>query len=258
MPWPPSAANGRRASVGADPAQSWPASDTVELWLWDLDAPDAGGQADRDILSPDECARADRFIVPHGARRFAAGRARMRRALAAAVGTPAAAVPLGVGANGKPTLPGGPEFNLSHSGSLALFAMATFPVGVDIERIRSIETGVACLVFSPSELREWAEAGHSQTMFYRGWTRKEAVLKAQGGSLAEIRSFSVSFGQAGFLHGDPAWHIADVPVPAGYAAAVAAPRQEWHVVHRSGPDVQRAPLPGGGAAPVLRTPPSKG
>ncbi len=237
MPLPIWATTGRHGTVGAEAATGWPAPGIVRLWLWDLDAPDAGGQADRAILSPDERARADRFIVPHASRRFTAGRAKMRRALAAATGMPAAAVPLGIGANGKPVLAGGPEFNLSHSGPLALFAMATFQVGVDIERLRSIETGVASLVFSSSELREWAAAGHSQTMFYRGWTRKEAVLKARGGSLAEIHSLSISLGKAGFLHGDPAWHIADVPVPAGYAAAVAAPCRDWQIVHQSGLDI---------------------
>ena len=229
-PSPRWARTGRRGSVGAEASGGWPPPDVIRLWQWDLDAPGAGDEADRAILSPEERARADRFVVPHGARRFTAGRARMRRILAAVVGMPADALLLSVGTNGKPLLHGAPEFNLSHSGAVALFALAAFPVGVDIERIRPVDRGVAELVFSASELEEWGAAGRHEAIFYRGWTRKEAVLKARGGTLAEMKSLSVSLGNAGFLKGEPAWHIADVPAPQDYAAALAAPCGGWRVV----------------------------
>ena len=215
--------------MGGEASRAWPSPDLVQLWLWDLDAPGMGGEADWALLSTEEQARADRFVVPHGTRRFTAGRAKLRRILAGFVGSTAEALPLGVGANGKPFLPGGPQFNLSHSGALALLALAPFPVGVDIERCRPVEPGVAKLVFTPAEWAEWAAAGCSETVFYRGWTRKEAVLKAQGATLADMKSVTVSLGQPGVLRGEPAWQIADLAAPAGYAAAVAAPCRGWRV-----------------------------
>ncbi len=158
-----------------------------------------------------------------------AGRAQVRRILAEFVGGTAAALPLTAGANGKPFVPGGPQFNLSHSGPLAVLALAPFPVGVDVEQCRPVESGVAKLVFTPAELAEWAAAGCSEAVFYRGWTRKEAVLKAQGATLADMKSVTVSLGQPGVLRGEPAWQIADVAAPDGYAAAVAAPCRGWQV-----------------------------
>ena len=210
-------------------APHWPPPNEVQLWRWDLDAPGAGGEADRAILSAAEQARADRFIVAQGTRRYTAGRAQMRRVLAAATGLSPAGLPLAAGDNGKPFLPGGPEFNLSHSGDAALFALAAFPVGVDVERCRPVQKGVAELVFTPAEQAEWAASGWAEAAFYRRWTRKEAVLKALGGSLAQITSLEVSLGNPGVVRGEPAWQVVDVPAGDGYAAAVAAPCRGWRV-----------------------------
>ncbi len=201
----------------------------VRLWRWDLDTPGAGGEADRAILSDSERARADRFVVAHGTRRFTAGRARMRRVLAEVLGMVPGALAIQEGDRGKPFLPGGPEFNLSHTGAVALFAVAAFPVGVDVERCRPLEPGVADLVFTAAERAAWAESGWAEAVFYRGWTRKEAVLKARGGSLAQMSSIEVSLDHPGVLRGEPAWQIVDVLVAEGYAAAVAAACRGWRV-----------------------------
>ena len=221
----------RRAFVAADGL----ASDVVQLWQWDLDAAGAGGDADRAVLSDEERARADRFVVASATRRFTAGRARLRNTLASVVGGAPAALPVMAGPNGKPYLPGGPEFNLSHSGPVALFGVAPFPLGVDVEHQRPIEPGVADLVFTASELAEWRAAGQAAGVFYRGWTRKEAVLKALGRTLAEMKSVTVALGHPGVLRGEPAWQIADVALVNGYAAAVAAPCRGWRLEWAAGP-----------------------
>ncbi len=211
----------------------WPRPDVVQLWQWDLDAgsdaPGGGVDADRALLSAAERARADRFLVAHGGRRFTAGRAAMRRVLAGVVGLPPAQLALFEGDKGKPYLPAGPEFNLSHSGPVAVFALAAFPVGVDVELCRPVERGVADLVFTAAEQAEWAASGWAEAAFYRGWTRKEAVLKARGDSLGQMKSFAVSLGHPGVLRGEPAWQIVDVAVGHGYAAAVAAPCRGWRL-----------------------------
>ena len=155
--------------------------------------------------------------------------AAMRRVLAGVVGLPPADLALLEGDKGKPFLPGGPEFNLSHTGPLALLALAAFPVGVDVELCRPVERGVADLVFTAAERAEWAASGWADAAFYRGWTRKEAVLKARGDSLGQMKSFAVSLGHRGVLRGEPAWQIVDVPVGDGYAAAVAAPCRGWRL-----------------------------
>ena len=216
-------------------AANGPRPDEIMLWQWDLDCPGAGEAADRAVLSRAERARADGFLVPQAARRFTAGRARLRQTLAAACGGAAEHLPLVVGPKGKPFLPGGPEFNLSHSAGLALFAVAPFPVGVDVEAVRPVEDGVAKLVFTAAELAELRQAPDREATFFRGWTRKEAMVKARGGSLAELRSFSVPLAGPAMVHCPPSWQISDVPVPAGYAAAVAAHCRGWSI-NRQAPE----------------------
>ncbi len=201
---------------------------TVSVWQWDLD------QADPDAataLSAEERHRASRFIVPHAARRYTAGRAAMRRVLAALCGVPAAALVFTTGRNGKPALPGGPEFNLSHSGAVALFAVADFPLGIDIEAVRPLEHGLARLVFTAAEQAVLAGMSGTQrdTMIIRGWTRKEAVIKAQGGSIADLQAITVL--PDPML---PGWQVTDLPVAPGYAATVAASCQGWRVIRQAG------------------------
>ncbi len=200
----------------------------VSVWQWDLDDPTL---ADESVLSPAERARASRFIVAHGARRFAAGRAALRWALAGLCGTPAAELVLWTGPNGKPFLRGGPHFNLAHSGAVALFAVADFPIGIDVEAVRPVEPGLANSVFTPVELAYLATLSpdERQRAFFRGWTRKEAVIKGKGGSIADLQAIAVL--PDAQLAG---WQVTDLAVLPGYAAAVAAACRGWRI-SRQGP-----------------------
>ncbi len=155
----------------------------------------------------------------------------MRRVLAGLRGVPPSALPLVAGPNGKPYLPGGPEFNLSHSGAVALFAVAQFPVGIDIEAVRPLEHGLARLVFTAAEQASLARLAGPQldAEIIRGWTRKEAVIKAQGGSIADLQAITVL--PDPIL---PGWQVMDLPVLPGYSAAIAAARQGWHVIRQEG------------------------
>jgi 4'-phosphopantetheinyl transferase len=87
------------------------------------------------------------------------------------------------------------EFSVSHCGPVAAIAIATVPLGVDVERVRHVAdvNSMAAQVFSADEQRALAEAADSSTAFLRGWTRKEAVLKARGtGFSADARQLTVS------------------------------------------------------------------
>lgn len=82
------------------------------------------------------------------------------------------------GAQGKPYLPGGPRFSLSHSGAWAVLAVDAQPVGVDIELIRPRSAALAPRVFTADELA-WLQTSPLEN-FYVLWTRKESILKATG------------------------------------------------------------------------------
>ena len=136
---------------------------------------------------------------------------------------------LWTGPNGKPFVRGGPHFNLAHSGAVAFFAVADFPVGIDVEATRPVEPGLANSVFTPTELAYLATLSREerQAAFFRGWTRKEAVIKAKGGSIADLQAIAVL--------PDPhlaGWQVADLAVLPGYAAAIAAPCRGWEVRRR--------------------------
>jgi 4'-phosphopantetheinyl transferase len=107
-------------------------------------------------------------------------------------------------------------------------------VGIDVEEIRDVEAEVAQNHFSPAELaaleilqgEEWLRG------FYRCWTRKEAILKAEGVGLnLPLNSFDVSLSPAApakLLRVDPeaarlsSWTLHDLSPAEGPIAALAA------------------------------------
>jgi 4'-phosphopantetheinyl transferase len=89
------------------------------------------------------------------------------------------------------------EFNLSHSGSYVLVALAWGrDVGVDVETIKpDFPVDVATRFFAPDELTQLNSLPtHERARaFYALWTCKEAVLKAHGMGLSiPLSSFSVT------------------------------------------------------------------
>jgi 4'-phosphopantetheinyl transferase len=101
-------------------------------------------------------------------------------------------------AKGKPSLGGafancGLEFNLAHSGGLAVFAVARHGlVGVDVEQMRAIPdlSTLSQRFFSPRECAEIEKlSGEEATKgFFKIWTRKEAWLKATGEGITALSS----------------------------------------------------------------------
>jgi 4'-phosphopantetheinyl transferase len=180
-----------------------------------------------------ERERADRFAQPDDRRRWTRARGALRSILAAHAHAepesiriePAACVKCGE-PHGKPYLAepetDGPlRFNISHSGELALVAVARGrEVGVDVEALhdrRSVE-GIAERWFTDAEVAELSELGEAERLaaFYRLWARKEAYLKATAeGIMAERGSFDAR--DPTF----PGWEFADLDAGPGYAAALA-------------------------------------
>lgn len=122
--------------------------------------------------------RCDRYRREADRRRCILADALARRALAQAAGTRGEALTFQQTETGKPYAVGlDCHFSLSHSGSMALCAVAGFPVGADIQRHRSV---------SPSMIRRLARAGcagASEEDFFDWWTRQEAAGKLAGTGL---------------------------------------------------------------------------
>lgn len=86
--------------------------------------------------------------------------------------------------HGRPTVGGGLEVSVSHSGDrIAVAISLAGPVGVDVEQAQPQRDilGVARLALCEAELAASAPLDHDG--FYTYWTRKESVLKATGDGL---------------------------------------------------------------------------
>lgn len=121
------------------------------------------------------------LLRPRDKLRCLAGWLLMRRFLG-----PETGARLRYGRYGKPFLPGGPYFSLSHSGRYAVLAVAPTPVGVDVERVRADEdcAALATLALHPAERLLYARRPDART-FFALWTLKESYLKLRGTGLAE-------------------------------------------------------------------------
>ncbi|MBQ9873174.1 MAG: 4'-phosphopantetheinyl transferase superfamily protein [Thermoguttaceae bacterium] len=106
-----------------------------------------------------------------------------------------------VDASGKPYLENGPEFNLSHSGSFVALAVASKPIGCDVQVREKISPElIAKRFFAPSEtaLIFDAEPLERERIFYRIWTLKESFVKALGARFAEsAKKFSIALDENG-------------------------------------------------------------
>ncbi len=132
-----------------------------------------------------------RVQVPEGDSRGAARRA-LASLLADYLGG-AEAAELYVDDNGKPRLardPGRLSFNLSHSGGLALIAIAPggTDVGIDVERLRPrrdlVRLAERWLPAADAAAVATAVEAEHEAVFYGAWTRHEARVKCTGAGLA--------------------------------------------------------------------------
>jgi 4'-phosphopantetheinyl transferase len=149
------------------------------------------------------------------------------------------------GTHGKPRV-AAPQttlaFNMAHSGELAAYAFAFgCEVGIDVEQPRRMtdEEDIVRRFFSPEEVRDWLAVHQAvrNITFFRGWTRKEAFIKAVGQGLSfPLHGFRVSLGETARLleiAGDPAaashWTLTALTPGEGYLGALAAPKPDCRV-----------------------------
>lgn len=177
------------------PAPHAPALLAGELHLWRAAlTPGPAALAELGgLLSDDELERAARFVFARDRDRFVAARGQLRRILGAYLGAAPGRLRFAYGAHGKPELgepaAGALSFNLSHSGDLALYAVArNGRVGVDVELVRHNLDYASLLhdVCSPRERQELAALPEAaaRARFFQAWVCKEAYIKARGEGLA--------------------------------------------------------------------------
>jgi len=165
------------------------------VWRADLTAVD--DELGR-LLCAEERARAERFLRARERRLWVASRGVLRALLSAYLGTDPRALRFAIDAYGKPALPerSRPYFNLSHSGSAALYAVTdTGAVGIDVEAAsRSFDVlALAARAFGPAEVDRLTdlETALRKREFLRLWTRHEAALKYAGSGMGRARASEI-------------------------------------------------------------------
>jgi 4'-phosphopantetheinyl transferase len=189
------------------------------------------------LLRPDEQQRAAQFVFPQHRQEWIGSRAILRVLLAHYTSSASPQeIPIALGTRGKPSLHRHPlRFNLSHTPGVALFAFACgFEVGVDVEHIAPSEdlTAVAEQNFSAAEREALKSLPQDEQLiaFYRCWTRKEALLKAEGSGLFHaLDTFSVSLRPdepAQVLGGVEGWALAHLDILPDAIGALAWEKQD--------------------------------
>ena len=129
----------------------------------------------------------------------------------------------------KPYLPEGPSFNISHSGGYVVCALSTtVSVGIDIELMRpvSLEDFTHQLTTGESEfLRTHPDQIQA---FYRYWTEKEAVIKANGKGLSiPLTDFEVVNRHTRI--GEESWYTKDVFIHPSYYCSLSTNKRNFKI-----------------------------
>ena len=148
-------------------------NENMDMYVLDIAALAGREEEALSLLSPDRREKALRLRGESRLRSLAGGLL-LRRYIGPG--------PYVIGARGKPSLPGGQAFSLSHSGRYCALAIGKGRVGIDIERMDEANLPALELI-----LREDEQAGIRKENrlrdFYTLWTRKEALAKAIGTGL---------------------------------------------------------------------------
>jgi 4'-phosphopantetheinyl transferase len=160
------------------------------------------------VLSTSEQARAAGYRVPESRDVFTLARGLLRLELGRRIGAHPGDLVFDLRASGKPDLRRGAEprpdwrFSVSHTGPHVALAFAKgVDVGIDLERLGrpTNPLEIAKRYFTTRELAALEAAADTlrRPMFFAGWTRKEAIVKARGATMAEsLKTLSVDLDPA--------------------------------------------------------------
>jgi phosphopantetheinyl transferase len=204
-----------------------------EVHLWRASHAATSKPPRLDCLDPAERQRARRMLMPSQRKAFCFARSMLRVVLGAYLSVDPERLRFATTAEGKPYLPGQKlRFNLSHSGDGVLLALVHgIDVGVDLEATgRNID--VDALAAASLSEAEWLgidaiDEPERRRAILRQWTRKEALLKAEGSGLVyDPRDLTLPGGIAASTparvrRGGRIWTLTDVSLGEAWQASLA-------------------------------------
>ena len=202
------------------------------------------------MLSKPEREKAGQFVFPADRERYIAAHGLLRTLLGRYLGVTPEKIEFSTNAFGKPALvsamhAGSLSFNLAHSGDVIVYAFTLRrKVGIDVEKIRpEIKVmELAMSQFADNEINSLQACAPIERAdaFFRGWTRKEAYVKARGEGLSfPLNKFAVTMNrsepvQISWAENDPGcasnWSMFNLDLHPGYTAAVVVEGQAVRVV----------------------------
>ncbi|WP_020605331.1 4'-phosphopantetheinyl transferase family protein [Spirosoma spitsbergense] len=199
------------------------------FWIADKIPPDY----EKTTLQPDEISRARRFHRPEDRSRFVYARHMLRTLAGRYTHQQPNEICFTVSTNRKPEIRDTNHWyiNVSHAGQWVLIAIGITSVGVDVEENKPDFTFQDVLTHSFTAFeQQYIEANDSRLLFYRSWTRKEALVKATGKGLDDdFRWVPCLDGRhrigRDLIGATGQWSVNSFTVSDGYSAAVAY--REW-------------------------------
>jgi 4'-phosphopantetheinyl transferase len=240
-----------RSTPGVAPAAS------VDVWTIKLDRSKRLVSSLEKVLDASERARAERLWEGPLRTRFIVAQGATRHILARYLGIAAAEVHFDRLSGGKPTVRGAAlDFSLSQSGNFAVLAVTVSGrVGVDVEQVRPVSEAdeTAAEMFTPDEACQYENVPVAErpAVWFSGWTRKKAFLKAAAPAgqrplssvdvdlAPETTSPRVNDG------GDTLWFMQSFSPARGFTAALAAdfPMDDLTCLEWTGPKETVEPTP---------------
>lgn len=96
--------------------------------------------------------------------------------------------PFSYNEHGKPFIPNGPYFSISHCPKGLAVAIHSAPIGIDIEAPRRLDMDLMHRIMSPHEQQLILSDSLPEMKFAELWTRKEAYLKYLGTGIQGLDS----------------------------------------------------------------------
>ena len=220
------------------------AANEVHLWDTSLVATEDDLEKNELLLSADEKRYASRFTDIRSKNQFIISRAKLRELLAGYAGLEPQDLRFGMTREGKPFLQSAREFefNLTHSGDLVLYGVArSRPVGVDVERVRTMERAVELAKrFMSAEEHERIASCAPDTRdrdFLSLWVRREGSGKAFGVGVWKVLENGQKAGEPHvpnplFARITSDFRCDVIDYSGDYVAAVAALGDDWTLVQR--------------------------